>query len=362
MSDRVGILVRVTVCAIAVVAMGAGAAAGEEAASWGERIEWGEDGPTAREHPSLMVFGDRVVVYSGSGYEPQGAPLGDAWAFDLTEKTWRELEIVGDAPSAAGSRRVAQAPGADHAFLFGGYGAEFVTNNELHRAELVDGALSFERIEQVDAPPDRALHAFAYDAERSALVVTHGVSRAGFLGDSWIGTFDGDGRVVWREVEGGAAPGPRFGSSYGFDSDRGELVMLSGQLPGAEGDPMPMTRELWALDVRSDPPAWEQVVVDELPEGRRNAMFAFDDATDRLVVWCGTADARTNVEGLVTVCRDERGEWRVHEQSDEGAPPRRSSGVGFADPGSGRFCLGFGNSREGRYTDWVTLEFAPAGE
>lgn len=325
---------------------------------WLDRIEWGEQGPTAREHPSLMVYGGEVVVYAGSGYEPQGAPLDDAWAFDLQAHTWRKLEVAGDVPSPAGSRRVAQTPGADVAYLFGGYGANFATDNELYSATLKGDVLRFTRIEQVTPPPARALHAFGFDPKSGRLVVTHGVSTSGFLGDTWIGEFDSQGSVAWTEIEGTTQPSPRFGSAYGFDTGYGELVLLSGQLPGAEGNPMPMTQELWVLETRSEPPAWRLIEVDSPPVGRRNPMFAFDDAADQLAIWCGTADARSNVPGLVSVYRDEEGGWRLVEQSDENAPPRRSSGTGFADPSSDRLYFGFGNAREGRYTDWVTLELA----
>ena len=107
----------VAATAIAVGAMfttNVGAEPSSDAPSWSERIEWTTDGPAAREHQSLMTFGDQVVIFGGSGYEPQGAPLGDAWAFDLTSKTWTALELAGDVPDPAGSRRVAQSPGADH--------------------------------------------------------------------------------------------------------------------------------------------------------------------------------------------------------------------------------------------------------
>ncbi len=342
------------------VATFASAEFNDQAVSWPDRIEWTDDGPAAREHQSLMIFGDQVVIFGGSGYEPQGGPLGDAWAFDLKSKAWKPLTLEGDVPSPAGSRRVAQARGADHAYLFGGYGANFATNNELFCAELDGDILAFTRVEQLNPPAARALHAFAFDPKIGALIVTHGAAPTGFLSDTWIGTFDDEHRVTWTELASEAQPGPRFGSSYGFDSDRGELIMLSGQTPGSAENPMPMSQELWALSVRGESPKWRLIEIDDPPIGRRNAMFAFDDETDRLVIWCGTADARTNVPGLVTVVRDETGAWTVTQQSDENGPPRRSSGVGFADPDSNRFYLGFGNSREGRYTDWVVLDLSSA--
>lgn len=334
----------------------ASAVSGRTPVAWGEPLGWGDEGPAAREHPSVMVFDGLVVVLGGSGYEPQGAPLGDAWAYEPESGAWRSLALTGDVPDAAGSRRVAQAPGADSAWLFGGYGANFETNNELYRVRLTSGSLAFELIEQEHPPTPRALHAFAVDPGTGSLIVTHGVSRAGFMDDTHLGELEGDGRVVWRRLEREERPSPRFGFAFGFDRDHGELVVFSGQMPGSQDDPMPMSDELWVLRVRGDSPGWTRIDMDTPPPGRRNPMFAYDDRGDRLVVWCGTADARSNIPGLVVIHRDGRGSWHATSLSDAGAPPRRSSGVGFVAPGSDRVYLGFGNSREGRYREWVPLD------
>ena len=332
--------------------------------TWSAPITWdAATGPAAREHPSVMRFVDRVVVYAGSGYEPQGAALGDAWAYDAATRTWTELACHGDVPPPAGSRRVAQAADSDVAYLFGGYGANFETNDELYRVVLHDDAVHFTRLEQIHAPAPRALHAFGLDSETNTLIVTHGVSRAGFLGDTWIGRFDDEGaRVTWSRVESAAAPGPCFGSAYGVDGARGELVLWSGQTPTADGAPMPMTTDAWRLDVRAEPPTWQRLELGAAPAGRRNPMFVYDDARDRLIVWCGTADARTNLPGVVILARAANGTWAITEHSDDGAPPRRSSGTGFVDPARGVIHFGFGNSRDGRYLEWVPLNLDDASK
>lgn len=324
---------------------------------WVERVEWSDDGPEAREHASVMVLDGRVVVYAGSGYAPQGQPLADAWSYDTDDKSWTRLEIEGDAPTAGGSKRVAHIPGSNSAYVFGGYGQSFTPSNELHRVTLEGGSLAFKPVEQVNPPPARALHAFAFDPETDRFIAALGVAPTGFFGDTWVGAFDDQGRVVWREVEGG--PSPRFGFSYGFDTDSGELVVLSGQTPPTPDAPMVMTDELWVLDCRGDDPAWRRVALDDPPAGRRNPTFVYDDARDVLVAWCGTADGRTNVEDIVMVQRDETGEWCAEACSDQGFPPRRSSGFGFADPDSDKIYVGFGNSAEGRYQDWVVLDVDP---
>ncbi|MEM1183564.1 MAG: FKBP-type peptidyl-prolyl cis-trans isomerase [Planctomycetota bacterium] len=323
--------------------------------SWGTHVEWTEEGPVAREHASVMAFGDTVVVYAGSGYEPQLQPLADAWAYDVATRSWTELELAGDIPTPGGSKRVAQEPGADHAYLFAGYGEGFAINNDLHLAKLDGETLRFERLEQDNAPPARALHAFGFDPKERRFVAALGIDpQTGFLADTWTGTFDETGAVRWTQVEAAPTEG-RFGFAFGFDTETGQLVTHSGQVP-SQTEPLATTQALWVLDTRAVPPVWTGF--EAPPVGRRNPNFAFDDEHDRLVIWCGTADARTNVPGLVTIERTPAGSWVVREHDDDEAPPRRSSGFGFAHPSNDSVLLGFGNSAEGRYTDWVTIYFS----
>lgn len=331
----------------------------QEGSPWRGVVSWwGEDGPAAREHPSLMVFDDCIVILGGSGYEPQGEPLGDAWAFTTSDCSWQPLALKGDVPTAAGSRRVAQSPGSDHAWLFGGYHADFATNNELYRVVKEGNTLTFELIEQVEPPRPRALHAFALDADSGTLIVSQGVARGGLLGDTLIGHIQSDGGVRWEPIQAADGPTPRFGFAYGFDSDRGELIITGGQTQGNAQNPMPMSGESWVLRCRGASPAWTRIESDATPAGRRNPMFAFDDRSDSLIVWGGTADARTSIPGIVRIEREGEGSWSISQLGEIGAPPLRSSGVGFVDARADRVYFGFGNNRTERYQQWVTLSQA----
>ncbi len=326
----------------------------EPPAEWGERVTWEDEGPEAREHASVMQFGDNVVLYAGSGYEPQMSPLSDAWVYDVGQLSWQMLQTEGDVPAGGGSMRVALTDQSSEAYLFGGYDGRFVCNNELYRATYKEDTLSFERIEQINAPSPRALHAFVFDPKSERFIVTLGVSHQGFRGDTWLGEFNEDGEVVWNEINNESSPAPRFGFAYGFDSETGLLVLFSGQLEAASGNQMPMASDVWTLNTRAKSPGWNQVSIPEGIEGRRNPCFAFDDVNDRLAVWCGTADARSNVDGVVWIERDDES-WKLTQAEEGQCPPKRSSGFGFADPKTGNIIFGFGNSASGRYQDWVTL-------
>ncbi len=324
---------------------------------WTDHIEWTDDGPEAREHATVLTFDDAVVVYAGSGYQPQLSPLGDAWSFDLDLQTWSKLPTEGDLPTPGGSKRVAQVHDGP-AYIFGGYGQQFACHNDLHRIERKNDALVFTAIEQHNPPPPRALHAFAWDPQTNRLFVAFGVTTRGFLGDAWTGEFDDEGVVTWTPLETPNAPEPRFGFSFACDTDSGSFVLCSGQLAPTPESQLRMADDLWSINLRSETPAWTQHPLDAPLTGRRNPCFAFDDDTDCLLIWCGTADTRTNVPGLITVKRSAE-TWELHESDDADSPPRRSSGFGFAHPHSTDIVVGFGNSAEGTYRDWITISPPP---
>lgn len=323
--------------------------------AWTTHVEWEEAGPAPREHASVFLDAprNRVIIYAGSGYQPQLQPLSDAWAFDLTDHTWTQLETRGDLPTPGGSKRVAQS--GDTAYLFAGYADGFVCNNDLHRVTFEDDALVFHALEQTNPPPSRALHALAFDPKTNTLATALGVSHEGLRPGLWTATIDAD-TATWTRVDSDTAPTPRFGFAFAADTDSGQLLIASGQLEPTQDNPLAMTDELWSLDLRATPPTWRRIQLDHAPEGRRNPCFAYDDDADRLAIWCGTADARTNIEDLVIIQRTDD-TWTCATLDDDTGdlPPRRSSGFGFADPRDASIWLGFGNSGAGAYQDLARL-------
>ena len=297
----------------------------------------------------VLTEAREVLLFGGSGYAPYLDPLNDAWSFNFESETWRAIAQRGDIPDGGASRRVAIVPGA-RAYLFGGYGFRGMPNAELFRVDFGDGALSFTRMPQENPPSARALHAFVYDDQADRFVLFGGVGLTP-LADTWTMKLD-HGTAVWTQHVPVNSPSPRYGFFYGFDVERGRLLLFSGAQGIASID---AARDTWVLDVRTDPPTW--TLLDEgdlVPPGRRNGCMALDPSGPRLFVFGGTADGRTTQPGLFVL--DARpGQERWTRLELDGEPPLRSSGLGFYDPTTQRTYMGFGNTTRQVFRDWTPI-------
>ena len=321
---------------------------------WLERVLAGLDGPEEREHAAVFLdeARRRLLMVGGSGYQPYGTPLADAWAFDLDTHAWAPAAQMGDVPPPGASRRVAAVPGTTTAYLFGGYGEQGRPNGDLYRVDFAGDGLDFRRVPQENPPGWRSLHAFAYDPGTDRFALFGGVAMRP-LGDTWTMRLV-NGVAVWQEQDPWPAPSPRYGAFTGFDAANGRLVLFSGAQGTRSIDP---AHDTWALDLRAEAPAWSRLCAGQpAPAGRRNGCAVFDPDGPRLFVFGGTDDGQTTQPGLFVLdARPGREEWAVLEL--EGEPALRSSGFGVYDPRTQRTLMGFGNTTRHIFNDWAFLGY-----
>lgn len=325
--------------------------------AWIQGVEWtASSGPQAREHGAVVVDqeGGRVILVTGSGYDPYLDPLTDVWQFDLDQQIWTEIEPEGDPLPGGGSKRVAQIFGQQVAYLFGGYGDGGAGQGDLFRLDFSQGDLVVTAIDQVNSPGPRSLHAFSYDPELDRFVMFGGIG-SGIENDTWVMTLDGD-VATWETLDTTEPPSPRYGFFYGFDQAEGRLVVYSGAQGTSQVNP---ATDTWILDSRQTPAEWNLVSEGEeegVPPGRRNGCMVWDETNRRLFVFGGTPDAQTSAPGLYVFDASEGFEgWTLLELEDE--PPIRSSGFGFHVPGDEILAMGFGNTTSAIFADWNYLGY-----
>jgi hypothetical protein len=161
----------------------------------------------------------RVVLFGGVGPNPSnpGPPpiYGDTWTFDGV--TWTQQ--LGPGPSARFGHVMAYDPLRQVVVLHCG-GTFGASNNETWEW---NGTAWLQRTPLV-APPIRSGAAFGFDPNRGALVLTAG-SWTTPLTDTW--TWDG---VAWTQVAMQHPVWPRYGGTFALDPSRQELMLLGGNV------------------------------------------------------------------------------------------------------------------------------------
>lgn len=323
---------------------------------WQAPVTWTNSGPEAREHGALIMdqAADRLILIGGSGYQPYLSPLDDVWALDLATRTWTQLTPAGDVPAGGGSRRVAQVPGTQIAYLFGGYGAQGASHRELYRVDFSSAQPVFTKLTFTSGPTPRSLHAFAYDAVTERFFVFGGVDSAP-RNDTWVLTIAGD-TAKWSKLATENKPSARYGFFSAVDAATGRLIVYSGAQGTATLDP---AQDTWVLDMRAETPDWKQVNAGggpSDPSGRRNGCAVWDPNGPRLVVFGGTADAKTSSPGLYALdARPGKMTWNKLDLANE--PELRSSGFGSHDPKRNQLLLGFGNTTSAVFRDLQVLGY-----
>jgi hypothetical protein len=324
---------------------------------WGSTWELAAGGVAEREHPAVIFDAarDRILVLGGSGYKPQGTPLSDAHQVSTKTGKPTPLQLEGATLPAIASMRVAQVPGTQTAYLFGGYGVDANGANKLYsdmyRADFAGDTLNLTRLEQTAGPVARSLHGMTYDEVSKRIFVFAGIDQNNaILGDLWVGTVAGD-QVSWTAKTLAEKPSKRYG--FFFGQIDGKTLIFSGAQGTSSVKP---ARDLWALDTRAPEPSYVKLLDgDAVPEGRRNGCFAVDRIRNRLFVFGGTPDAKSTLAGLWVY--DARTNTGLFSELARGAGPAiRSSGSGIVDERDGSAFFGMGND-DNIYSDFTRFGF-----
>lgn len=158
----------------------------------------------------VVVFGGGKVAAGGISFEA----FNDTWAFDLANKTWRELGQHGTKPEGRLFHVTAYDAANQHLYVFGGGGADALTAaqflRDMHRLDFEADAWSAVT-PAGEIPAGRIKATMEYDPARNRLVLFGGHDDGALGNDNDIWTFDIAAQAWTRQVEGDVFHAPALG-------------------------------------------------------------------------------------------------------------------------------------------------------
>lgn len=162
-------------------------------------------------------------------------------------------------------------------------------------------------------------------------------------------------RAQWELPEVvGDAPKGRFGFAYAYDEASQRLVLYSGATDIVGGRYV-SDAETWALALGERPLRWSPLSPAGSPTPRVYGCHAMDPAGHRLLSFGGGLDA-ASLSGALMALDLEPGEERWEAIALSGGPASRGLCSAVSDPERGRIVLGFGDDASGTFSDLWALE------
>lgn len=314
--------------------------------AWTRLASWTEStGAKAREYGASWidpVGTGALVVFGGFHYVPkQFTPANDAWRFDFATSTWTAL--AGDGLPTLPGGRAAAIPGERAVLFFGGTvtaaDGSLDSPQSLYRLDFDEARVQPTKKTNLGSAPGSYTGSFVYDSKRARFLSVCGLdAKTGFNCDVDAYT---EAKGFEHLTPTGTPPTGRDGFHYAYDEASDRVILFGGQVGM---DNLDLDGETWALDLSVDPPAWHRLFANGAgPEKRRNGAFALDPLGHRLFVWGGTPDGANSVPGLQVLSLERGSEaWTsVDVPADVKA---RTSGIGVQDAARQRILFGFGNA------------------
>ena len=271
--------------------------------------------------PGVWLSATRKMILFG-GMLPI---TGDTVEYDADTRTWRELapELQGAVPASRFPPTPVSHSATLHIVLFGGFSFSGRFNDVWRFEPTVERWT--ELFPSGVAPAPRCLQAAAFDASHNQMVVYGGVRGGGvaaadYFADTHILDLDNN---KWTVVN-TSGPGKLRGAIAFYSTARNAVYLWGGK----QVTTYPNT--LWRFDVGSR--AWESVATSgDIPVGREDPAFFWDDAQQRLILFSGRNDSLVDpVLSDLHILDLDGATWQAMPR--DGLPPARCRASVVFDP------------------------------
>jgi hypothetical protein len=320
-------------------------------------MQWASLAPSApaRERASGVYdhVNNRLVVFGGA--DASGA-RADVWELALASGRWSQWTVAGTPPSARGGQSTIYDPVRNRMVIFGGDDG-VIYSGEIWALSL-GGSPSWTHLIPVSPPGSesptglptpmpRSGHSAIYDSRRDRMVIYGGTSLIGNpLSDAWSFDFS---TSHWTQLSPGIGPGQRSRHAAVYD-DRGDRMLLF----AGQGSPS----DLWELPFATG--TWNQLTPSGPSPGnnRYGCAAVYDTAADAMLIFGGPPNGFggwANDTWILTL----RGTPTWHQVGTSGQLPRgrEQSAYGYDQIGARLVLFGGLESNDHRLSDSWQLSF-----
>ena len=253
--------------------------------------------PKKRDGAAVMFDpGDRRLIIFG-GWDTDGNPLGDTWAYDLEGQRWSQLKPAGVQPQPRCAAGVAYDAQHGVGFLYGGTGEDARGDKEiLGDLWTYDARANMwtELRPSGEIPSARGTTTMVFDSGASRLILMFGIGPvgSGLLGDMWSYNIATN---RWTQLSPkGDCPSPRVGSATAY-CEAGNQIILFGGL-----DEIDDHNDTWMLDLGPD--RWVRLPYEggDVPTPRDGSVVFLDTDCQAVILFGGYGEHHDVLSDLWT--------------------------------------------------------------
>jgi hypothetical protein len=234
--------------------------------------------PSARTGAAMVYDAatGQLLLFGGSARPgTQGGFDGQTWTW--TGHTWRRLHPATSPPARHNADMVYDAASQD-VILFGGYDGHYLGDTWAWNGT------TWTQLSPATSPSPRDSESLVYDpASQTAIMYGGFNSVASRLSDTW--SWNG---TTWTQLNPATTPGViTFAWQAGYDASSQQVLLFGGD----PGNGQPPHNGTWAWTGTT----WTQLTPATAPRGRTYGSLAYDEASQQLVLFGGSANGRETV-------------------------------------------------------------------
>ena len=232
-----------------------------------------------------------ILIHFGGYYQypPETGPYtfySETFAFDYNTNTWTNLTTE-NGPTKRSHPNMAYDSESDRIIMYGGAEGDFIDTEETWAYDY--NTNTWTKMNPANNPSLRAQNGYiyrvglTYDVESDRIILFAGGDEQKVFSDTWSYDYNSN---TWEKMNPSVSPNPRKGipSAMAYDVASDRVIVFGGFNPTISSDPY---NDTWTYDYNTN--TWTEVNFDIHPAARNYHLMAYDEESDKMILFAGTS-------------------------------------------------------------------------